>query len=263
MSIVIGSFNLWDYGSNSEKKKPHRMAQIIQGAGFDVVALQEVLDEDAAHRVTEALGINWESAWAKPGFGHEAKGYAFIWNAHRVAPITPPCIYEEAAGPLTRPPFVGCFESGAFHLQLINTQISSKGHKTHNNSPVKQLEYKMLCGPIYRRVDDTGRIRFSPTFTIVLGDFNMLPAWCDECHEDPKFLDECDGRHMVCMVRELTSLKKDGSGYKSSIDHFAYDELRIPAGNATCTRVDATGDLFVYQEEVSDHVPIRMEAVFR
>ena len=261
MSITIGSINLWNYGGGSEKKKPKRVAQIIADAGFNVVAMQEILDEDAARRIADELGLGWQYAWAKPGSGRDAKGYAFLWDTNRCVPVSAPAIYEDAVGLLTRPPFVGCFEFETFHIQLINTQIFSKGHKSFERSDVKQQEYKQLCGPIYRRIDDAGRVKYLPTYTIVLGDFNMLPAWCDECHQDPDFIRECDGRRIVCEMREATSLKQDGSGYMFSIDHFSFDSARIPRSCATVRRIDATGDLGLYREEVSDHVPIGMELV--
>lgn len=261
--ITIGSFNIQNYKGNNEKKKPERMARIIANENFDLMALQEILDEDAVRRIADHLGLGWSFAWAKPGIGNEAKGYAFLWNSRKIVPIQEPYIYSEAAGSLTRPPFVGIFACGCFRVQLINTQIFSQGHKTCNKEPIKQKEYKMLCGPIYRSLDNAAREEFVPSYTIVLGDFNMFPEWCDECHLELDFRRECEGRDIVCGQRELTSITQDGGGYRYSIDHFSYDQIRFASHGIKISRVDSLGDLHSFREEISDHVPVKMEVTFR
>ena len=65
--IVIGSFNLYKfraYESNEESRKDvGRIAEIIRDAQFDIIALQEVFNEEAVRNVVRALGSKWEYRW--------------------------------------------------------------------------------------------------------------------------------------------------------------------------------------------------------
>ena len=92
MSTVynIGSFNMYklNFASNDETKKDFKkIAKIIKDEKFDIVALQEVLNENVVKSyLIPALGVNWDYSWSSPTpyTSSSNEGYAYIWNTRRV-----------------------------------------------------------------------------------------------------------------------------------------------------------------------------------
>ncbi len=111
MSYRIGSFNVYKLGRNATNDRIQYIARIIKDNDLDIVALQEVLNYEAAKRlliyldgvsITEihnpcpnknggSMGMytkNWELRWVKPASLYQSaiaeEGYAFIWNKRRI-----------------------------------------------------------------------------------------------------------------------------------------------------------------------------------
>lgn len=106
MEIRIGSFNLYKFASDDKwvNKDLDRIAEIIQIARFDVLAIQEIFDKEAMDlllmRIKHRIPGEWRGCWDKPKVGNVSRkryaelteeekkkykpaeeGYAFIWNA--------------------------------------------------------------------------------------------------------------------------------------------------------------------------------------
>lgn len=111
MSYRIGSFNVFKLGRNATNDRIQYIAKIIKSNHLDIVAMQEVLNSEAAKRllicldgvsVTEihnpcpnknggSMGMytkNWELRWVKPASLYQSaiaeEGYVFIWNRQRI-----------------------------------------------------------------------------------------------------------------------------------------------------------------------------------
>lgn len=299
MAYIIGSFNVHDF-SEFSKRNDGLMAEIVRNEKFDLIALQEILAEGAAKRLLRALGPGWEGWQMCPlSFSaKKAKGYAFLWNSRRLGiardgkPSGEPFIYSQYSmhpasqlprlTRLTRDPLVGRFQPvcGPFvEIRIINAHIYAEGHKTHRlpdedgecvKQAPKQHEYMTLAGEIYARVAAQRLGNFRPAYTVLTGDYNMLPNWFEECDSDPWFTEKCEGRRMTTVVSELTTLRQpkqadlDKKGYRFSVDHFTYDAKAFEGVSVVPSRVDAPakycgGNFREYRETVSDHVPIRLE----
>lgn len=111
MSYRIGSFNVFKLGRNATDEKIQYIARIIKDNNLDIVAMQEVLNYQAAKRLLiyldgvsiteihnprptgnrESMGMytkNWELRWIKPASRYQSaiaeEGYVFIWNKLRI-----------------------------------------------------------------------------------------------------------------------------------------------------------------------------------
>lgn len=90
MSIRIASFNIRDFSPNRKDIDFLAIANIIYKANYDIVAIQEVLKEEAVKILVDTLnrisrGI-WKSSVEKPEQGNPTRkeSFAFIWNEKRV-----------------------------------------------------------------------------------------------------------------------------------------------------------------------------------
>lgn len=118
MELKIGSFNIKNLKKQSQntssldkrfkEEKVKRIANIIRNEEFDIIALQEVLDEEAASLIQEHLGIHYghchcDSLYdtlksngyiSKSGNALESD-YGFIWNKEKVDLCAEPEVYRE------------------------------------------------------------------------------------------------------------------------------------------------------------------------
>lgn len=90
MGYKLGSFNMYKFqayrSDDKIKKDLDNIANIISSEKFDIVAMQEILDETPMKMILNRLGKIWAGAWAKPNSRsvQASEGYAFIWNTNRV-----------------------------------------------------------------------------------------------------------------------------------------------------------------------------------
>jgi endonuclease/exonuclease/phosphatase family metal-dependent hydrolase len=106
----IASFNMFKFSlqSNDEiRKNLEEIANIIHRSKFDIVGMQEVLNEKAVSNLIDVLnkGQNdrWTYVWICPKirrrYGHDAaslkdksaqraEGFAYIWNTRRIEPVS-------------------------------------------------------------------------------------------------------------------------------------------------------------------------------
>lgn len=212
MAIKIGSFNMFkfsQYRSDKENKKDlDKIADIIKGEDFDIVALQEVFSEGAIEEIRKRLGSYWHCAWKAPNAksAKAAEGYGYLWNSRRFRPATglkieerriakedrngyarkvfDPAVQNRWHGHLLRDPLYARFESvhGWYEIRLINTHIvySAKSKEdapceqeySKSDALVRQQELDRLLD-IYRTVEDKVYRSSRPCYTVMLGDYNL------------------------------------------------------------------------------------------
>ena len=125
-TIVIGSWNVWNLGANSEVAE---RAQVI--AEFDIIALQEVEAIGGLNRLLERVesdtGVDWEYVVScQVGDGNAAEYYAFMYRTDRVSYVEcSGCVYPEPTpDDFSREPFFATFRAGAFDFTLVTVHIT-------------------------------------------------------------------------------------------------------------------------------------------
>lgn len=232
------------------------------------------------------------------GGDKRGEGYGFLWNKKRVdllsdgkGKILPKVFDNYSVSPdqlrMARDPGYGRFKvnNRPIEIRVITTHIIFG--KPRNDSILTELdigaitmrknEFDILAGKIYKEVDEY-RLddHFNAVYTVIMGDYNlnlkggeistavMREVRCFDSSGKP-----CDDGFytMRTIQSDLTTIKKDCSGYASNYDHCSYrmnSKYSQVIGN--CFRVpDAINDtdsvemIKKYRDEVSDHVPIVLE----
>lgn len=291
MGYTIGSFNIQklSYRSNKEISKNFRkIAQIINDEKFDVIAIQEALNENViTSHLLPALGPQkWNYCWASPK-SHtpsSSEGYAFLWRKSRLKLIdanSNPQIFPGLEknidfGGLLRSPFIarftpsGLIGGSSFEIRLINTHIlwekPASSTSTLSDYELRKRELKILSETVYRSFSAQRFGDFLPAYTFLLGDYNLClsgPNW-----RIPQIIPIDNKRQLLTVQGEKTSLKSaDDSNemdyYAHDYDHFSYDASLEQTVFLEVSRVDALktyydNNLELFRKEVSDHVPIKL-----
>lgn len=247
MRYRIGSFNCRHLGKASAGKKDLTlMAQMINGEGFDVVALQELHGKEALKLLLDALNHTKlrGAQWAGEA-DTEVSDYGFVWNERRLRKVETivngtkriyqPTIYKQygldsslGQKKFVRNPYYARFETlraPYIELRLINTHIRfAKGKDGEvDNSPsavaMRQNEFAVLSRALFPRIEDKTYGNNKPAYTILLGDYN-LNLLRGHTHSPYLWMEEVyvqDGRsekRLITVQDKLTTLKKPEDGPK-------------------------------------------------
>ena len=209
LTYRIGSFNLRNLGfsvfDETNKRDLKKIADIIRGENFDVVALQEVLSEGKAFTLGDfgfakksilmELGRDqWDFEWAYAGGENDWRyeGYAFIWNKKRLRlcttnVVTPLGIQERTFYPrmlkisrnkMLRMPYYARFTANGlpggtnveFRLICIHTYFGKNDDE--RDRAIRQRELDILLKEIYPQITDRRYGYPMTAYTILLGDYN-------------------------------------------------------------------------------------------
>lgn len=306
MGYRIGSFNCLNFsGGNVSKsrKDVQTIANIIRNEQFDIVALQEVKNQEALNMILKQLGPQWAGE-ADNDF--RVSDYAFIWKKRRVnlakyesfqlSRTNSPIIYsqykvdkESNYMRLSRDPYYARFVpvGGAapfIEIRILNAHIRfSKGSGCEEVLvgvvSLRKQEFEILTKNIYVNVADKCYGNNRPAYTILLGDFNLnhpssgagSPYLVDEIEIN----DNDKSKLIVTKQTDLTTLKKIQSDdnqsecrFANNYDHFTYDAIRFKDVSVQCESINAVqkycnGDFKKYNDTVSDHIPIVMNLNIR
>lgn len=307
-SYVIGSFNLckMSYRRDDKIKKSFKdISKIINDESFDVVALQEVFNEKViTNYLLPALDPQeWDYVWRSPTLysSMSNEGYAYIWRKRRLKLVeanSNPEIYDKYSikknvgkGGILRPPLVarftpqGLLGGSNFELRLINTHIAfgkpSGVVSDLSNGQIRKMELRALSEKVYRRVSTKVYESSFPSYTILMGDYNLclagdgseiLSALIPDNDKSDKINDIIpidDKRNLLTVQREKTSLKRPknsdkesedgeeseqeiigsedvGDYYSKNYDHFSYESTmeRDRGVRLIVSRVDALKDYY-------------------
>jgi hypothetical protein len=142
-------------------------------------------------------------------------------------------------------------------FRLINIHIVHGGSDTAEASDRRKAECGLSKGEIHGRIDAHRYGNFKRAFTAVLGDYNLD---CKDCNS-------CDSGNVQTFQDKETTLKSKEQGYCHSYDHFSFDVIKNSSLPYTVSRIDAVnryfkGDFTKYKENVSDHVPVKLEIFY-
>ena len=290
MSYKIGSFNLQNLtvSSKSAREKNFKeIATIIRYERFDIVALQEVLMDEAVEKLVRALGKErWDYCFApsKTCIGR-SESYAYIWNKTRIKPIEDdkyPMIYKRYTSHnqygkegMVRPPCVARFEpiNGPFvEFRLINTHIAFGKPVNYaeeiTTTALRKKEYDILTQDVYRLVSMQRYGDNRPAYTILMGDYNLCLSSSGPKIQDTVEVYMAKNLFLTTVQNKKTTLKKSGTAevdgvYSQDYDHFTFDKCYQEKMKIKEDRVDAIGrfysnDVEAYRTKISDHVPIKL-----
>lgn len=309
MGYKIGSFNMYKYQAHRSDKEIRKnldtIANIILLEKFDILALQEIFSENAMELLLNRLGRrNWTGCWDRPNSRsmQAAEGYAFIWNTRRIKlaesqtssgkRISKPRIYNQykinsgnRQKKLIRNPYFARFNpiNTFFEIRLINIHIMFSENKNYeeeinllSDAAMRKNEFDIIARSIFEKEADKRYGNNMPSYTIILGDYNMSlnRGWTKGPYvqEVIEISDEQVVKKIHTVQDQLTTLKSKSinnpdepvRGYANNYDHFSYDENRFSGVTVHCRKIDSvrkyTNDDFErHRKEVSDHVPILLD----
>lgn len=267
MSYRIGSFNCLNFGLGHNKNIQF-FSDIIYEERLDVIALQEVKRAEAVDMILRRLPDYWKGCHDSYGNFSSPNDYAYIWNTKRLRECSkdrsPEVFSNIKEVGLIRKPYYGRFSpaglpGGAFfEFRLIDT------HLYYGSSKILDInkridEFFVLGNEIYTRINKKRYGNNMPSYTIMLGDYNMTAAWCERLN--------IENQNIKTFQSELTTLKVKENGFCNDYDHFTYDTTSFSGISAEVFRINSVekyygDDYEKYRKEVSDHVPIVIEINF-
>jgi endonuclease/exonuclease/phosphatase family metal-dependent hydrolase len=264
--LQIASFNLEYFvsgfsGTNSttvQNYKKANAALLIQNAGFDIVALQEVKDYAVfTDWVTNTLGAGW--GYTVSGSGCDAKT-AFIYKQSLVTLMS---VSELSSSPFNtgdwdgclRRPLVGMFKSVSTSriFRLIDVHLKSGAGSSSDTTSCPQRQRQ--ANDLNAYINSTNSLP-----TLLLGDLNdEVKANYGICSYDG--VDTLNALETNANVTFLTKTPTMQSGlfsnipFSSTIDHLvvngAFSQWVVPA------RLTYTADVIAHNDQgISDHQPV-------
>lgn len=209
MEYKIGSFNMKNFGANSNKDI-EKIAEIILKESMDVVALQEVLSEGkGVRRMIEQCVkyelYNWDYCFASPRESMDkekisemivndtrGEGYAYLWNKKKFKlveysklghkRIFEPRIINSLSNDVgvdctffARTPYYIRLQplyGGFFELRMVNIHIFY-GKNSLSSIQKRQVEFETLVRNIYPEISQKRYGQNRVAYTIAMGDYNL------------------------------------------------------------------------------------------
>lgn len=180
---------------------------------------------------------------------------------------------------------------GFWELRLLNLHLHF-GSDNKDDIKKRQKEYNILVKEVFPGINKLRKYGNNrPAITIFLGDYNLnidkaiIRDNLDNSYNKNAVIEEnpiiiksfWDKQEIETIQYELTSLKncsaEDGNGYANNYDHFTIDisDFKSKGVQYKCKRIDAVRNYYghnnsnafkIYNEKVSDHVPIVFEFNF-
>ena len=252
--------------------------------------------------LTRRLGRNWQGKWVYKesarankvflGLDRRHEGYAFLWNTQKVEMLEGKRDafltgrYREIDNiPLRREPGYARFKlkNKPVEIRIINVHLISEkpdnqnifpGIDLGNKQEMRTREFDIIAGQIYKTIDDEKlQEGITVAHTIILGDYNLNleghgidpESMPQVCYYNSKG-QRCYGGslRMMTVQEELTTIKKDGSGFRNNFDHCTFNADRHGHVIGNYYRVPYLNDktpeeIKEFRDTVSDHVPIVVE----
>ena len=229
---------------NSENKNLEAMVQIA--SYFDLIALQEVMEEESVYNLVKEIQKSTDSEWGMMvshpiGRGTYKEMYAFIWRKSHIQYLDSAVVYLDDRDVFAREPL-----SARFETKDKSTFIVSNVHILYGESK-KDREPEIIA---LRRYWDWLAETFPNEQYFLMGDFNMNP-------DEDSFLPLYEVASPVILDGATTLSNTDGK-YAN-----LYDNIWIPNnidGNFKAGILDFPQILkwtHSYARDVlSDHAPV-------
>jgi exonuclease III len=297
---TIGSFNTQNL--NYQGNKDYRMfAKIIDTENFDIIAMQETINEGAIYKIKRYLraSYNWDYKWGQE-FGRSdfsddnkdppntrrntAKGFTFLWNTRRfqLTNDNSPQFMSVRGTNIIRNPFIGRFipVNGPFcEIRLMNIHLCNP----NNIKDVKINEYRLVSELYKSFYSDRRPANNRAAYTLVLGDYNIPLGFCHECEKafnlfTTTFLGGFDEKTTLITTETYQEETNNGKNplipannyFANDYDHCSYNfkYFKERTINVRVSRINSVekyceNDLPLHRKTISDHVPIKIELTLR
>lgn len=134
---------------------------------FDLIALQEVKDEEVVERTVVILarrGQSYESIVGPPVGRAVTERYAFLWRPDKVSLTSQGETYDDSLDLFIREPFAASFAAGRFDFTLATVHVIFGSSVAERRREVAALDY------VYNWLQDADT---EEQDVILLGDFNL------------------------------------------------------------------------------------------
>lgn len=169
----IASWNIQNLGWNNGKDY-QALGEV--GRFFDLISVQEVMNQEGIDRFQAALAQRTQADWEQMcshliGRGSYREMYCFVWRPDRITWVGGAAVYLDDADLFAREPFSSIFRTRD-GFEFVATSV----HSIYGNSvAVRQAEAIAL-----RDYHDWLRETFENRPVFLMGDFNLAPtnpAW--------------------------------------------------------------------------------------
>jgi endonuclease/exonuclease/phosphatase family metal-dependent hydrolase len=166
--IRLASWNIRIYSTGSrDDSELALIADRLQQ--FDLIAIQEVRDEEVVRRTLDILKSRGQAyeAMVSPPIGRGVKErYAFMWRPEKVFALDAGMVFADPDDVFIREPFYASFVAGSFDFTLISI------HVIFGDGIGERRAENVLLDDVYRTVQDADP---NEQDVILLGDFNLQP----------------------------------------------------------------------------------------
>lgn len=245
----IASFNTLHLGWR-EDKDYETMAEFIDF--FDLIVLQEVMNEEGLRELTEILNDESVSSWeyliseTSTGRGDYREYYGYLWKKERAELLRNEGYYRgNEAGDFERLPHGATFRMKNFDFTIINV------HLVYGDSISRRRREALNLHKVY---DYYQALDEEEKDIIIAGDFN-LPAY-DESFEE--LIKHEDMLYYGINPSNKTTIGKTGPS--NSYDNIFYSHKYTSEFTGNSGIIDYTnGEYQRMRREISDHLPVFIE----
>ncbi|XGA81513.1 helix-hairpin-helix domain-containing protein [Halomonas sp. CH40] len=168
--IVVGSWNVRNLGWDNGKSFEH-VAHVAQH--FDLLAIQEVMNEEAIHKLERALEASSEEEWssmASHALGESSyrEHYAFMWRDSTVEYADGAVVFIDNRDAFAREPYSARFRS----LESGTTFALANVHVTYGDSISDRLPEIDALADYWQWMSEV----YPDTPRLLAGDFNLAPS---------------------------------------------------------------------------------------
>jgi endonuclease/exonuclease/phosphatase family metal-dependent hydrolase len=166
-TITIATWNIRDLSTNSRSDfELLQISYILQN--YDFIAIQEVNDEEAIHRLVywlKVLDNSYGSLFSPPsGTGSEKEHYTFLYRKKFIKWLGSSKLAE---GDFARPPFLASFKAGNFDFTVISIHVCFGCNGLGEEG--RRLEIQRLTS-LYSNL-----LNGQEKDILLMGDFNLEP----------------------------------------------------------------------------------------
>ncbi|KJD19873.1 helix-hairpin-helix domain-containing protein [Vreelandella aquamarina] len=169
-NIIIGSWNIQNLGWDNNKRYD-KVAHIANH--FDVLAIQELMNEEALERLEAELEAASDESWssmASHALGRSTyrEHYGFVWRDSAVSYDSGAVVYIDSRDVFAREPFSAQFRSDRTGQQFALANV----HITYGRSIGDRLPEIEALASYWQWLEEV----YPDTPRLLVGDFNLRPS---------------------------------------------------------------------------------------
>lgn len=244
-SITVASFNIRHLGWDKPTDYP-ALAHVINH--FDIVAIQEVMSEDAIDKLANTLGRATGETWMHMtshliGRGSYKEAYSIMWRDSAIEYVDGAVVFIDHRDKYAREPFSARFRDKTTGLEFVLANI----HVLYGNSVEDRIPEIKALADYWMWLEEV----YGSTPRLLAGDFNYEPdgaAW-----DNLKVLGAAPA-----ITQGATTISPRDKRYVNLYDNIWFTPGELPITSAGILQFPQVLGISheVARETVSDHVPV-------